>query len=138
MRAFRLLDHTGDVGVVARGRDLQELFQNAARALFFVITDRRRIRKRLNQSIEVWAPDLESLLVAWMGELLFLFDARGLLFRSFHVESLEQDHLKATAWGEPYQESRHPIKTGVKAVTYHQIRVEKRAGLWQARIILDI
>lgn len=138
MRPFTLLDHTGDVAVLIRGRNLEELFQNAAKALFFLITDRRRIRKRRTENIQVSAPDLESLLVAWMGELLFLFDARGLLLRSFQFQRLEGGWLEARAWGEPYEEGRHPIKTGLKAVTYHQARLEKLGGIWRARIILDI
>lgn len=138
MKPFTIMDHTGDIGVVIRGRDLAELFQNAAGALFFLITDRRRIRKRVKEEIGISAPDLESLLVAWMGELLFLFDARGILLRSFHFRKLQRLSLEATVWGEPYNEERHPIKTGVKAVTYHQVRVEKDKGIWKARIILDI
>ncbi len=138
MRPFSFFDHTGDVGVIVRGRGLEELFQNAAGALFSLITDRRRIRRRLTEAVRVWAPDLESLLVAWMGELLFLFDARGLLLRSFEFHKLDTGRLEATAWGEPYQEARHPIKTGLKAVTYHQVRVEQAGGIWTARIVLDI
>lgn len=138
MRPFSFFDHTGDVGVIVRGRKLEELFQNAAGALFSVITDRRRIRRRVTEAIRVWAPDRDSLLVAWMGELLFLFDARGLLLRSFEFQNLDTGRLEATAWGEPYQEGRHLIKTAVKAVTYHQVRVEQVGGIWKARIILDI
>lgn len=138
MRPFIFLDHTGDIGVVVRGKDLVELFQNAAGALFFLITDRRRIRRRVREEIQVSAPDLDSLLVAWMGELLFLFDARGLLLRSFLFQKLERASLEATVWGEIYQEDRHPIKTGLKAVTYHQARVERAGGIWKAKIILDI
>ncbi|MEJ5377513.1 MAG: archease [bacterium] len=135
---FTFLDHTGDVGFAVRGRSLEELFQNAAKALFSVITDRRRIRRRIKESINISAPELESLLVQWLGELLFLFDARGLLFSDFRFETLENHLLHAMAWGEPYEQGRHVIKTGIKAVTYHQIKVEKRRGLWRARIILDI
>lgn len=132
------MDHTGDLGVTVRGRSLPELFENAAKALFYVITDRRRVRRGVEERIGLEAPDLESLLVAWMGELLFLFDARGLLFRSFKVESLKTRSLEAKAWGEPYDEERHIIKTGVKAVTYHQIRIREERGLWNATLILDI
>lgn len=132
------MDHTGDVGVVVTGRSLPELFENAAKALFCVITDRRCVRRRLEECISLEAPDLESLLVAWMGELLFLFDARGLLFRSFKMEGLQRGSLQAKAWGEPYDAGRHPIKTGVKAVTYHQIRIRENRGVWKAVVILDI
>lgn len=124
---------------MVRGRSLPELFENAGKALFHVITDRRRVRGRLVHRFRLGASDLEGLLVTWMGELLFLFDARGILFRSFQVQALEGSSLLAQAWGEPYEEGRHIIKTGVKAVTYHQVRISQlREGLWRAVVVLDI
>lgn len=139
MRQFQLLDHTGDLGLVVRGRTLPELFENAGKALFHVITDRRRVRGRLVHGFRLEASDLEGLLVTWMGELLFLFDARGILFRSFQVQAVGGNSMSAQAWGEPYEDGRHTIKTGVKAVTYHQVRISKvQEGLWRAVVVLDI
>jgi SHS2 domain-containing protein len=54
------------------------------------------------------------------------------------VESVGEDGLRARVKGEPFQEGMHVIKTGVKAVTYHQIEVRKEKEGWRARIIFDL
>ncbi len=138
MRGYETLPHTGDLALLIRGRDLKELFLNGAMGLFSVITDRRRIRKRVQKEVALCAEDRETLLVQWMGELLFLYDARGLLFRSFSIEEITETSLKALALGEPFEEKRHPLKTQVKAVTYHGIKIEERGGILRARVVLDI
>ena len=138
MRGFRLIDHTGDTGVLVYGASLQELFENAAQAFFYVLTDRRRIRGRDPREFLLGGNGREELLVGWLNEFLYLFDTQGLLFRRFQVQEVDEQHLKATAWGEPYEEGRHPIKTPVKAVTFHQLRVRKEQGVWKAQLIFDL
>ncbi len=138
MRRFRFIDHTGDAGVVIKGGSLEELFQNAAAAFTSVITDRRRIRKKRKRELTLEAARLEELLVAWLDEFLYLFDTEGWLFRDCRVHRIEDGFLKAIAWGEPYEEGRHVIKTLVKAVTYHQLDVGQDQGMWRAQIIFDL
>jgi SHS2 domain-containing protein len=138
MRHFRSIDHTADAGVAVKGGRLEELFQNAALAFTSMITDLRRIRKKQEREITLEAPGLEELLVAWLGEFLYLFDTEGWLLRECRVRRIEGGVLDAIAWGEPYEEGRHTIKTLVKAVTYHQLEVRQEQGLWRAQIIFDI
>jgi SHS2 domain-containing protein len=46
--------------------------------------------------------------------------------------------LEATVWGEKYEEGRHPIKTLIKAVTFHQLQIEEENGNWKAQLIFDL
>ena len=138
MRTFEILDHTGDIGIIVYGRDLKELFFNAGRAFTGLLTNLNRIRSTLERTIVLESDSLEELMVAWLGELLYLFDARGLLFRKFHVGEVGRFGLRATAHGELFQPGRHVLKREIKAVTYHQLKVEKKGGKWQGRIIFDI
>ncbi len=138
MRGYETFPHTGDLALLIRGRDLRELFLNGAMGLFSLITDRRRIRRRLRKEVALSDQARETLLVQWMGELLFLYDARGLLFRSFNIEEITETSIKASALGEPFDEGRHPLKTQVKAVTYHGIKIEERGGILRALVVLDI
>lgn len=138
MRTFEIIDHTGDIGIIVYGGDLKELFFNAGRAFFSLLTDLKRIRLTLERNIVLQGRDLEELMVAWLGELLYLFDAQTLLFRKFNMEEVNRGGLRATAQGEPFQPDRHVIKREIKAVTYHQVKVEKKGGKWQGRIIFDL
>jgi SHS2 domain-containing protein len=76
--------------------------------------------------------------VAWLNELVYLFDAGGLLFHRFEVLELEETRLRARCHGEQADPSRHRLRTGVKAATYHQLEVRRAGGGWRVRVFLDI
>jgi SHS2 domain-containing protein len=137
-KKFRFLDHTGDLGILVYGRNLEELFTNAGEAFFDIITDLGRVREDTEKTIRVENSNLEDLMVNWLGELLYLHDVDGLLFKSFSIDELLGGRLKARAKGEAFQEERHVIKTEIKAVTYHQLQVKEERGRWMARIIFDV
>jgi SHS2 domain-containing protein len=138
MRRFEILDHTADIGLIVYGEDLKTLFENAGGAFFHLITDLRKVRRRVERRIEVRGEALERLMVDWLSELLYLHDVENLLFKGFKVESVGEEGLKAIVKGEPFQEGLHVIKTEVKAVTYHRIEVRKENEKWRAQIIFDL
>jgi SHS2 domain-containing protein len=138
MRQFRLLNHTGDLAMEIQGVSLKDLYENAGMALFSVVTDRSKIRKRVERSVALRYADRETLLVDWLGELLYLHDVERLLFRRFHVVTIEKGFFEALAWGEPFESERHAIRTAIKAVTFHQLEVCEHGGRWRARVVLDL
>ena len=138
MRRFEILDHTADIGLIVYGEDLKTLFENAGEAFFHLITDLRKVRRRVERRIEVRGESLERLMVDWLSELLYLHGVENLLFKGFKIESVGEEGLKAIVKGEPFQEGLHVIKTEVKAVTYHRIEVRKKNEKWRAQIIFDL
>ena len=138
MQPFRTLEHTADVGFEAFGSTREEVFTNAARALVDIIVDLDSIQAVGEVSLQIQGPDPESLLVNWLSEILFLHDAEGWLFRDFEVRSLQDNSLSALARGEKYERSRHQTKLLVKAITYHQLALEKTPGGWRAQVYVDI
>jgi SHS2 domain-containing protein len=138
MKRFEVLDHTADIGLIIYGEDLKVLFENAGEAFFHLITDLRKVKRRIERRIEIKRKGLERLMVDWLNELLYLHDVENFLFKGFKVEAIGEDGLRATLKGEPFQEGVHVIKTEVKAVTYHQIEVRKENGRWRAQIIFDL
>jgi protein archease len=137
-KPYRLFSHTGDLGMTVQGQDQLELFEQAAWSFFDLLVDARRIDPKIALKVSVEAPDREALLVAWLGELLYLFDARLLVFGRFEIEELTDRSLKARVWGEDFDPEKHGFKHGVKAVTYHQLQIRKTPKGWRARVILDI
>jgi SHS2 domain-containing protein len=138
MRRFELVDHTGDLGIRVFGKDLPDLFCHAAEAFFHVITDPETILTKESLNISIEGHELEELLISWLNEFVYLFDTKGLLFREFEFISLTDRSLEALVRGEPYDEARHPIKTTVKSATYHQLQIQRKEGVWEAQIILDL
>lgn len=137
-RGFEIIDHTADVGVIAYGADVKELFSNAALALFSLITEPESIEEKLQQGLEINSEDRDSLLVEWLNELIYFFDAEHILFSRFEIENLTHKQLKATCYGEKIDPSKHKIKTGIKAATYHMLEVDKDSSGYKAQIIFDI
>jgi len=138
MKKYETFDHTADVGIRVFGRTLDEVFVNAAYALFDQWTDLRKVRKKISREISVQGADREDLLIRWLGELLFLGESRGYLFKGFSIRRLDSTSLQAVARGEIFDPSRHRFKTEIKAVTYHQVELKEQDGRWQARVIFDV
>lgn len=136
MRRFRLIEHTADIGLVAYGGTLAEAFANAACGMFSVMADLRTIREAGSRTVVVRADDVEGLLFEWLNHLLYLFDTEMILLKRFDIISLDERRLKAMCYGEKYDPRHHHLKIGVKAATYHKLKVDKEKK--QVRVIFDV
>jgi len=131
-------DHTADLGLRVRAADLDTLFAEAAQVLFSVIVeDSHSVEPRQHVDIELTGDELDLLLFDWLKELLYRFDADGLLFSRFDVHVADAK-LTGVAWGEPLDRDRHVLEHEVKAITYHGLKVEQTADGWLAEVIVDI
>lgn len=135
---FQFLPHTADVAALVRGESLQELFANGALALFTILTDPSQVRDTVSVQVDIEAPELESLFVDWLNELLFLFECEGMLYSRLEVRELTEGRLRGEVWGEKLDRSRHRVKAGVKAVTYHDLEVGRAGGEWMAKVVFDV
>jgi SHS2 domain-containing protein len=135
---FEVIDHTADIGIAVYGADMKQTFANAARGLFSLITDPNAVKENEHRDIEVAAPDREALLVNWLNELIYLFEAKKMLFTRFEINSLTDTGLKATGYGEKINLNRHHLKREVKAATYYKLKIEQTGSGWKVRVIFDI
>jgi len=136
--SFETIDHGADIGIVAYGASIKETFANAALGLFSLITDLGDVEESLHRDLAVTAEDLESLLVGWLNELIYLFDVEYTLFKRFEVNDLTETRLRARCYGERAEPSRHKLKIGVKAATYHMLRIDKDDNGYKAQVIFDV
>jgi len=133
----RQLEHTADLGLEIWGDSRSELFAQAAVALREVIVADAPVSPRKTQDIEVSGADDAELLVAWLSELLFLFECRGFLAADCQLE-FGEGCLRAQVKGEPFDPQRHPLEREVKAITHHQVLVEESGGVWHGRVYVDL
>ena len=133
---------TADIAFEATGRDLSELFRDAADATTNVMIDNiEAIQPRETRQIELSNDKLDMLLFDLLQELIFLKDAERLLLRMREVqitESNENYFVKVTAEGEALDAERHHQRADVKAVTLHDFSVERTERGWKTRVLLDI
>lgn len=135
---YEAFEHTADIGLHAYGSTLAELFTNAAAGMESLMVAPEQIEARVSREIQVEGHDLVSLLVAWLNELIFLFDTEYLLLNHFEISTFTGTYLNATVSGEAYDATRHDLSSAIKAVTWHEASVEQRAEGYQARVIFDI
>jgi SHS2 domain-containing protein len=135
---YRLIDHTADVGIEVFAGSLPELFENAAFSMFHLMAHLDSVSPAGEFSFSLEEEAIDDLLRSWLSELLYHFDVDKLIFSRFKVEELAGGKLKAKAFGEAYDVKRHELSLEIKAVTYHQLKVEKLKGFWGARVIFDI
>ncbi len=141
-KKFEFLEHTADAYIAAYGRNLAEAFENAALAMFEVMTETENIEPRVEETVEVEAYDRQSLLYNWLEELLVRFELSNVLYSKFKVlqmdEKIDSLRLKAKISGEPFNETKHIQKVGIKAVTYHRMEISEKPQKVTLRFILDI
>lgn len=141
-KRFRFLEHTADAYVEAYGTSLEESFENAALAMTDVMTEVEKVEAKNEETFMVEAQDEFALLYSWLEEILLEFELKGKLYSHFEISVIEKTSrglkLRAKAWGEAYDSTKHPSKVGIKSATYHQMKILKKPGAVTVRFILDV
>ena len=137
-RRYEIFGTTADVGVESHGSTLPEAFEAQSQGMFDVMAELDRVQAKEAFTVEADGSDDEVLLVAFLNELLFLFDAKRVLLKEFHVTETGGGKLKATVRGEEIDLTRHVIKTPIKAVTYHMLKVERTPEGYKTTVVYDI
>ena len=135
---FEILEHTADAGIRAFGRALPELYANAARGMLHLMFDLASVRAADEEEVEVEGADEVDLMVAWLHEIVFRFDAYKRVFADVRVDAFSEWRLRATLMGEPLDSARHELLAEIKAVTYHRARVEREGSRWVAEVFFDV
>ncbi len=135
---YELMDHTADLGIRVKGKDLIDLFENGGKALLHLMVKVRSSGKPAPLKLKVAGNDLPDLMVRWLAEILYLFEGEKVIATAIKIDSLSPTGLEATLWTSPYDPRIHKIIREIKAVTYHRIEVIEKKGLWEASIIFDL
>ena len=131
-----------DVAFRARADSVDGLFSAAAEALLgAMVCAPDTVRPAVTESFSFDNPQLDLLLFAFLNELVFLKDARGLLLRPVSLRTSQTAagwHVSAEMAGERVDPARHEIIVDVKAITLHRFDVHATAGGWEATVVLDV
>ncbi len=139
---YRFLEHTADVIIEVKGKDLKEIFREAARAIsdFMVFID--RIDPKERKEIYVEGESIEDLLVNFLTELLALLDSELFIWKDVEINEFGEKggkyFLKAVAIGEEYSQEKHGYKGYIKAITYHRMELKRENEGYLLRFVIDI
>ena len=135
---FEIFALTADKGIRAWGPDPGEVFVQAACGLWSLMVEPGTVRRERMIPVEVKAADRETLLVAWLNEMLYLYETREFVMADCLIRTLTDTALTAEMWGEPVDRARHPMVGHVKAVTYHLLQVRPTSEGWEGQVVVDV
>ena len=139
MIPYEIIEHTADVGLKVNGTTLKELFENAASGMFYIVAHKKSSaneHKKIQIKKEV--EDFEELLVDWLSELLYIFDSQKILFSNFKILELNNGGVIGEAFGEKIDPSKNTLQTEIKAVTFHDLKIEEDKNGFSCNIIFDV
>ena len=137
IKCYRLIDHTADVAIEVTAHDLKSLFLNCGYALFDILYETGNVRSQKSYEIRAKGSTKEELLINFLRELFFKIEIYSVLLKEIHIDDLTKDKIIATAFGEEFDESRHKLKSEIKAVTYHNVKIEKKNDKLSVIMVLD-
>ena len=135
----RITEHTADAGIEVEANSLPEAFHEASLAFTEIVTGGNLPQSKRSHDIELESTDLDSLLVKFISNLIFLFDTDDFLVCSTKVEIKVSSPfaLRGTLFGDTYNQSEHGYGVEIKAVSYHLLEV-----IWgppsKIKVILDL
>lgn len=142
MKPYEVINHTADVGIKAWGATLTELFENSAKGMFSVIAKEGRkaqgpkIEKRIDISKNT--ESFEEILVSWLSELLYIFNMEKIYFEDFKIASLNNNRIAADTKGVSLDLYQSDLYTEIKAVTFHNLKIEEDVDGFSCTIIFDV
>jgi len=135
---YEVIEHTADIGIRVKGKNLRDLFRNAGLAIFQLLAEGKITKgiKYRKLSVRQKAGNPDELFINWLNELLSLSQAKEIIFTDFKIKKITGNILEATAIGSDIK--NYKVNIEVKAATYHQLKLEKTAAGWQAEVIFDV
>ena len=135
---YEEFEHAADIGLRVRGGSIEELFENAGRGMVELMLDPSGVEPQTTIEIAADGDDPEMMLVAWLSEILFAFDADGFAPARVEVESVGKGEVKGRLVGEQFDAHRHEARNDIKAVTYHNLKIERSGDRHHVDIIFDV
>ena len=134
---FKIIeDLTSDVMFEAYGKNLKELFENSALALFSIMCKVDNVKNEKIKIISVKGSDVEDLMINWLQELIGLVDIDEMFFSKFKIEKITETNLKAKIYGDEIRPEVGEVV--VKAVTYYGFNFEKTEKGYKVKVSLDV
>lgn len=138
MERYEEIPHTADIAIRTRGKNLKELFANAAYAMFDIIADLEGLKSSLSIDIKLESSSKEDLLVSWLDELLYNFYTKGIIFAEFGIDYISNTQLVARASGRHVGENKNRLKREIKAATYHDLKIKEENDGLSVDIVFDV
>jgi len=149
-KGYKQIECLSDLAVEVWGRNIEELFKNAACSMFSIICRLDLIKGNFKKEIIIKRKNIDSkedLLIVWLNKLLYFHETKKVIFSDFQISKIFISNLKkenciinALCTGDIIDLRKHEIYTNIKAATYHDIKIhqDSRSGFLKTKIIFDV
>ena len=142
-KGYEFLDDvaTADLAIKVLGKDLNDVFRNAALAVCEATVDPKTVKARDTSEIHLGDEELETLLFDFLSEIIFKKDADQMVFCECRVFVEGEEgawRLHAILKGEKIDRKKHRLDYDIKAVTMHMFKIEKTKDGYEATIVVDV
>ncbi|MEE9441757.1 MAG: archease [candidate division Zixibacteria bacterium] len=143
MRKFEINDSLSvtDIGIDISGDSLEELYIAGAEGMFNIILENPGWQKEMAREIELSSGTADELLIDWLSELLYSFDAEGLIATDFELsiaEKTEELCLSAKVHFRKFDSNIDVAKNEIKAVTYYRVNIKREGNIYSTPVIFDL
>jgi SHS2 domain-containing protein len=142
MPNYRFLEgiSTADLAFEATGKELNDLFVNAALAMFESQVQLNTVEEKITKKIELERNDVGQLLFDFLNEIIFFKDAEQLIFKTVKVAISKNAKYKLVAElkGEKIDPKKHKLGNDLKAVTMHKFSIGQTPKGWKCQVVVDI
>jgi|TARA_Y100000031_G_C8189991_1_gene370916 SHS2 domain-containing protein len=143
MKKYKILEDVAiaDIAIEAHGKDLNELFENNALAIFEETANLKKINEKEKKIIKLTAKNEEDLLFDFLSEILFLKDTYSIIFKKSIIKINQKNKkfsLEAELTGEKIDREKHELRNDIKAITLHMFKVEKTKDGYKSLVVVDV
>ncbi len=131
---FEEIAHTADWSIRVWADDLRGLLTESARGMYALANAVASQSPRATRELSLEAVDTESLLVAFLEELLYFSESEKLLFDDFSQLHLEGSNLSGIMEGGALRSQEKEIK----AVTFHNLAIRRSGRGLEVEIVFDV
>lgn len=140
---YKFIEHTADIAVEVEGRTIEELFISSFYAWKDAVIEILSNRKNDHSKKFLFnANSIEELLIEMLSELNYQLYTKKWIALSIKKLMIQKHngnyHLEIEVLGQSFNPNYHFIKEEIKAVTFHQMKIEERNGNYFTRIVFDI
>jgi SHS2 domain-containing protein len=140
---YEILEHRADLKIRAFGRTKEELFSNMLKGMISGLRPEILNSETETRNIEIKSPDLESLLVDFLSEVLYLTQVNKEIYTDIKFKKLNDPSMNsgqvAELEGELVGQKVQRFGEDIKAVTYYELKIEQKEDKnWEATVLFDI
>ncbi len=131
---YKFIEHRSDIIIEAKGKTFADVLEQIAQGMFTQMgSEEAKVKYKIK--IKSKAPGKEELVITFLSDIIAQCEINEFTPKKIEIKKIDEKNnsLEADIQGE-----RKVPKNIIKAVTYHELKVEGTKHDWTIRVLFDI